>query len=74
MTLAELGPGMSAVITGVEAHDAGILKLMVLGLVEGAPIQFRNAAIGGDPIEVGVLGASISLRRDQARRFRIETG
>lgn len=71
MTLADLAPGMDARITEVDAGDAGVLRLMVLGLVEGAPVRFRNAAIGGDPIEVSVLGTSISVRREQARRFRI---
>ena len=45
--------------------------LMVLGLVEGTPVTFRNAAIGGDPMEIEVMGASLSVRREQARQFRI---
>ena len=71
MTLADLKPGMSADIVAVDPHPPGVVRLMVLGLVEGAAVSYRNAAIGGDPIEVSVLGASISVRREQARHFQI---
>jgi Fe2+ transport system protein FeoA len=44
---------------------------MVLGLVEGVDVCFQHAAIGGDPLEVNVFGTSISIRKEQARRFKI---
>ena len=72
MTLADLKPGMSGNIVAVRAADAGVVRLMVLGLVEGTPVSFRNAAIGGDPLEIDVMGASISVRREQAQSFDIE--
>jgi len=71
MTLADLTPGMSADIVAVDAHNPGVIRLMVLGLVEGAAVHFRNSAIGGDPIEINVLGSSISIRREQAEHFKI---
>ncbi len=72
MTLADLKPGMSAEIVSVDPRTPGVVRLMVLGLVEGMTISHRNTAIGGDPLEVSVHGASISIRRDQARHFSIE--
>lgn len=71
MTLADLKPGMAADIVSVDAFSPGVVRLMVLGLVEGAPVSFRNTAIGGDPIEVCVLGSSISVRREQAQYFQV---
>lgn len=71
MTLAELKSGMQADIVEIDTRDPGVLRLMTLGLVEGAPVAFRNAALGGDPIEVSVFGASVSVRLEQARCFRI---
>jgi Fe2+ transport system protein FeoA len=71
LTLADLAPGMQATITTVDPADPGVVRLMVLGLVEGASIAFRNTAIGGDPLEVSVHGASISVRREQAQSFGI---
>ncbi len=44
---------------------------MVLGLVEQAEISFLRASLGGDPLEFRIFGTSISLRRDQARRFSV---
>jgi len=44
---------------------------MVLGLIEGVKVRFENAAIGGDPLEIIVFGASISVRKQQAKHFRI---
>jgi len=71
MTLADLKPGQTGSIQAVEDRSPGILRLMVLGLVEGADVRFENAAIGGDPLEVSVYGASVSLRREQARNFKL---
>jgi Fe2+ transport system protein FeoA len=44
---------------------------MVLGLVEGAEIVFLRRSLGGDPLEIRIYGAAISLRDEQARRFRV---
>lgn len=71
MTLADLRPGMAGDITSVRADADGVPRLMVLGLVEGTRVSFRNAAIGGDPIEFEVMGASISVRREQAQHFQV---
>ena len=46
---------------------------MVLGLVEGAELTFLRSSLGGDPLEVRIYGAAISLRRAQARHFHVIT-
>ncbi len=71
MTLRELLPGQSARIEKVDARQPGVVRLMVLGLIEGAEIEFGNAAIGGDPMEVSVFGTAISLRKQQAGNFSV---
>ena len=71
MTLRELNPGQSARIDAVDANQPGVVRLMVLGLIEGVEVQYRNSAIGGDPMEVSVYGAAISIRKQQAASFRI---
>lgn len=71
MTLADLKPGQSASIDAIDTDAPDVLHLMVLGLVEGAAVRFKHAAIGGDPLEISLYGASISLRRAQARSFRL---
>ena len=71
MTLRDLIPGQSARIESIDAKQPGVVRLMVLGLIEGVEVQYRNSAIGGDPMEVSVYGAAISIRRQQAASFRI---
>ena len=71
MTLADLKHGQSGSIKSIETQSPGMVRLMVLGLVEGADVRFENSAIGGDPLEVSVFGASISVRREQARKFQL---
>jgi len=46
---------------------------MVLGLVEGAELTFLRRSLGGDPLEVRIYGAAISLRQAQAQRFHVVT-
>lgn len=72
MTLADLKPGQTGKITAVDTRHPGVVHLMVLGLVEGVDVRFENSAIGGDPLEVRVYGASISVRREQALNFQLE--
>jgi len=71
MTLRELRPGQAARIEKVDAKQPGVVRLMVLGLTEGARVQFENSAIGGDPMEVTVFGTSISIRKQQASSFSV---
>jgi ferrous iron transport protein B len=71
MTLKELSLGQSARIDEVDARQPGVVRLMVLGLIEGAEVQYENSAIGGDPMEVSVHGTAISIRKQQAGCFRI---
>ena len=72
MTLAELKPGQSARIESINTNNPGIVRLMVLGLIEGVTVRYENTAIGGDPLEISLFGASISIRKQQARHFLIE--
>jgi ferrous iron transport protein A len=71
MTLRELRRGQAARIEKVDSKQPGVVRLMVLGLIEGAEIKFENAAIGGDPMEVSVFGTAISIRRQQAGNFSV---
>ena len=70
-TLANLKQGQRAVIEAVDAETAEVQRLMTLGLVEGAEVELASKALGGDPLEFRLFGRGISLRKEQARRFRI---
>lgn len=71
MTLASIQRGQKGVIRAIDTRDPMVQRLMVLGLVEGAELEFSSAAIGGDPLEFRMFGSSISLRKEQARHFTI---
>lgn len=71
MTLADLRPGERAEITDIDTSDPAVLRLMVLGMVEGVSVLQGKSALGGDPLEVKVSGCALSIRREQARRFAI---
>jgi Fe2+ transport system protein FeoA len=58
-------------IDAIDTADPAVQRLMVLGLVEGAELTFLRSSLGGDPLEFRIYGASISLRRAQARRFHV---
>ena len=70
-TLASLRKGQKGVIASVDATDPQVQRLMVLGLVEGAEVEFAGAALGGDPMEFRLFGSAISLRQEQAQRFTV---
>ena len=71
MTLADLLPGESARLDKIDTSDPGVIRLMILGLVEDITVRLENVAIGGDPLEVGFFGSAVSLRKEQARHFRV---
>lgn len=73
MTLADLNPGDRVRIDSIDTADPAVQRLMVLGLVEGAELTFLRRSLGGDPLEVRIYGAAISLRAEQARRFGVVT-
>ena len=58
-------------IDAVDSRDPVVQRLMVLGLVEQAELSFLRASLGGDPLEFRIFGTAISLRRDQARSFKV---
>lgn len=71
MTLADLAPGDKARLEEINTQDPGVIRLMMLGMVEDITVSMENIAIGGDPLEVGFFGSSVSLRKEQARHFKI---
>ena len=71
MTLDDLKISQAARITAIRGDGPRIQRLMALGLLEGSDIQVTRRAIGGDPIEVLVMGYALSLRRDEARLVEV---
>jgi len=71
MTLDQLKPGQQATIEAVDSDGPLGQRLMALGLLEGTPVAMLRRALGGDPLEIDVMGYALSLRRDEARKIRV---
>lgn len=71
MTLDQLKTSAPARIVAIHGDGPLVQRLMALGLLEGSDIQVTRRAIGGDPIEVLVMGYALSLRRDEAKLVEV---
>jgi Fe2+ transport system protein FeoA len=71
MTLDELTAGQMARSTEIGGEGPFAQRLMALGLLEGTDISLTRKAIGGDPIEIEIMGYRLSLRRDEARQIKV---
>lgn len=64
--------GQRARILDVAGDDAVSIRLMEMGLTEGADIEFLGVAPLGDPAEFRIRGYRLSLRKAEASRVTIE--
>ena len=71
-SLASLKVGQAGIISGYTREDATTQRLMQLGLIEGETIDVVRRALAGDPMEVRVLGYSLSLRHSEAETILVD--
>lgn len=69
--LADLALRGLAVIEHVGGEGSFRRRLMELGLVPGTRVELVGIAPLGDPLELLVRGASLSIRRAEAESIRI---
>ncbi|MBK1730813.1 FeoA family protein [Thiococcus pfennigii] len=73
VTLREMRAGDQGRVLGfAEGGVAYRRKLLSMGLTPGVTLQVVRVAPMGDPVEVRVRGASVSLRKDEAAALRME--
>jgi ferrous iron transport protein A len=72
VTLDQLEIDALARVTDVDTEEPIMLRLMEMGLVPGAPVRVRKIAPFGGPMELQVRGYLLSIRRDQAKKLRVE--
>jgi len=71
MTLNQLAIGQKATITAIVGEGPLMQRLMALGVLEGSSVSVTRKALGGDPIEIEIMGYSLSLRLEEASRVEI---
>ncbi len=72
-TLTDVGIGGQARVVGVRGAGAFEQRLLEMGLVPGVEVRVVRQAPLGDPIEVRLLGYSLSLRRSEAAHVDVES-
>jgi ferrous iron transport protein A len=73
LTLKEMSAGDQGRVQGFEEGGRAYRrKLLSMGLTPGVEFQVVRVAPLGDPVEVRVRGASVSLRRGEAEVLRVE--
>ncbi len=72
--LSELEVGDVADIEHVGGERSFRRRLMELGLVPGTSVELKAVAPLGDPLELLVRGASLSIRRGDAALVRVRPG
>ena len=70
-TLADLQPGQSAEVLSVAGDPALVQRLYEFGLLEGERVEVVARALLGDPIEIRLGNARLSLRRAEAANIEI---
>lgn len=72
MTLNDLQPGMSGVITSVGGEGALRLRLLDMGLIPKTRVKVAKIAPLGDPMEITLRGYELTIRREDAMRIGVE--
>jgi Fe2+ transport system protein FeoA len=66
MTLADARLGELLTISQVSGQGAFRRRLLEMGLLPGTKVTVKSVAPLGDPIELLVRGASLSIRKEEA--------
>jgi ferrous iron transport protein A len=72
ITLAELKPGESGVVSSIKSDAALKRRLNAMGLVRGTEIFVDLTAPMGDPRAYTLLGYQLSLRQEDARNIYLQ--
>ena len=66
MLLSEVKPGQVVEVVRIAGQSSFRRRLMELGLVPGTRVELLRVAPLGDPVELLLRGASISIRKAEA--------
>lgn len=72
MTLKEVKPGTTVLVTKVSGEGAIKRRIMDMGITKGIEIFVRKVAPLGDPVEVAVRGYELSVRKADAELIDVE--
>ena len=70
--LSDLEPGAWAIIAQLPDGMPSLTRLREMGLLPGTRLQFVRRAPLGDPVEISVRGALLSLRDSEAALIEVD--
>ncbi len=73
MVLSEIKPGQIVEVVSVAGQSSFRRRLMELGLVPGTRVELLRVAPLGDPVELLLRGASLSIRKAEASVIEVST-
>jgi ferrous iron transport protein A len=71
-TVADLKLHENGIIQRVEGEGVLRDRLLDMGLTPGTKVYYRKEAPLGDPIEIGLRGYVLTIRKDDARKILLE--
>jgi DtxR family Mn-dependent transcriptional regulator len=71
MSLADIKPGRSGVVTKINAVGALRQRLLDMGVLTETTIDIERVGLGGDPFWVRCQGARLALRRSEANSILV---
>lgn len=73
MTLADLPTSIASLITGFTEEGEALSRLHSMGVIPGAKATVLRSAPFGDPMQVRIDGALLSIRKRDAQQIKVET-
>lgn len=73
MLLSQIQTGQVVQVVGIAGQSSFRRRLMELGLVPGTRVELVRVAPLGDPVELLVRGASLSIRKAEAGVIEVAT-
>jgi len=70
--LSDLEPGAWGIIAQLPEGIPSLTRIRELGLLPGTRVQFVRRAPLGDPVEISVRGALLSLRGSEAAHIEVD--
>jgi Fe2+ transport system protein FeoA len=71
VTLDQLGSDAVATVVGLTNSGVERRRMLDLGILPGARVEVVMKSPLGDPVAYRIRGATVALRRDQARHIQV---
>ena len=72
ITLNNIKAGSSAIVIGIALTGPLKRRLIDMGITPGVKIKIKKLAQLGDPIEIGLRGYELSIRRSEAKNIFVK--